>query len=229
MSHLCISTRGISSWRERLAAPDHQWKRRYSAFETAVSWELASKSKSGIPAPVGKLFRDSDYDDPVLIFAVAEHKVELPGGNAASQSDVWGVVKTIQGMLSLTVEAKANEAFGDDVVAKWLAAGKTVESKKNRESRLDYILSNLPPSEFFLQVRYQIVHRCAASVIEAKRFGFQHAAFVVQSFNSPEESFQDYAVFCHALKDSSRSGKNGDNVRGWDFFERWLGRLPTCD
>jgi hypothetical protein len=39
----------------------------------------------------------------------------------------------------------------------------------------------------------------APSIIEAKRFGFQHAAFIVQAFNSPEQSFQDYAVFCHAL------------------------------
>ncbi|SED78272.1 hypothetical protein SAMN05519104_4354 [Rhizobiales bacterium GAS188] len=200
MSKLCISTRGIGSWRERLADPDRQWRRRFSAFETAVSWEFASLGESGIPEPIGRLFRECNYGDPILVLAVAEHKVNLPGGVAASQSDVWAVVKTTAGMLSLTVEGKANEAFGDEIVKKWLVAGKTKESCDNRKSRFEHILSHLPKSDSFLQVRYQLLHRCAASVIEAKRLGFQHAAFVVQAFNTPDERFQDYAVFCQALK-----------------------------
>jgi hypothetical protein len=199
MSHLCISTRGISSWRERLARPDRQWKRGFSAFETAVSWELASKSESGIPEPIGKLLRERDYGDPVLWFAVAEHKVELPGGPAASQCDVWAVVETKAGVLSLTVEAKAKEKFGDKVLEKWLVKGKSERSRQNRKMRFEYVRSHLPPSDSYLQVRYQMLHRCAASVIEAKRLGFQHAAFVVQAFNCPEDSFQDYVVFCKAL------------------------------
>jgi hypothetical protein len=118
---------------------------------------------------------------------------------AASQCDVWAVVKTQVGMLSLTVEAKAKEKFGDEILEKWLAAGTTEKSRTNREIRFKYIRSNLPRSDSFLKVRYQMLHRCAAAVIEAKRLGFQHAAFVVQAFDSPKESFQDYAVFCQAL------------------------------
>jgi hypothetical protein len=56
------------------------------------------------------------------MFAVAEHKVDLPGGIAASQCDVWAVVRTKAGMLSL-VEAKAKEKFGDEILEKWLVAG----------------------------------------------------------------------------------------------------------
>jgi hypothetical protein len=200
MSRLFISTRGIGSWQQRLANPDRQWKRGYSAFETAVSWELASRSKSGLPAPITNLFRNRHYGEPLLLFAVAEHKVDLPGGSAASQSDVWAVVKTLAGMLSLTVEAKANEAFGDEIVENWLAARKTKESIDNRKTRFDYVRSHLPMADSFLSVRYQLLHRCAASVIEANRFGYLHAAFIVQAFNPPEKSFQDYATFCQALK-----------------------------
>src|SRR5712672_1701213 len=199
MSRLCISTRGIGSWRDRLANPDRQWKREFSAFETAVSWELASKNKSGLPDPIGNLFRNSNYGEPLLMFAVAEHKVDLPGGNAASQSDVWAVVRTSSGMLSLTVEAKANETFGDEILESWLVAGKTKDSIDNRTRRFDYVPLHLPISESFLPVRYQLLHRCAASVIEAKRLGFLHAAFVVQAFNAPAKSFDDYSVFCRAL------------------------------
>jgi len=207
MSRLHTATRGLCNWRERLASPDRQWKRGFSAFETAVSWELASTNKSGLPAPIDKLFRENNYDEPILIFAVAEHKVDLPGGTAASQSDVWAVVKTTAGMLSLTVEAKASEAFGDEILERWLVAGKTEESISNRNKRWEYIRSHLPKSDFLPQVRYQMLHRCAASVMEAKQFGFMKAVFVVQAFNTPANSFQDYAVFCQALQVPAARGR----------------------
>jgi hypothetical protein len=207
MNRLCISTRGIGSWRGRLASPDRQWKRRFSAFETAVSWEHACNRASGLPDPLEKLLRKGNFGEPRLIFAVAEHKVELPGGNAASQSDVWAIVNTSRGMLSLTVEAKASEAFGDDILEKWLVAGSTEESRRNREMRFDYVRSHLPKSDSFFLVRYQMLHRCAASVIEAKRLGFQHAGFIVQAFNTPDQSFQDYAIFCKALNMPAARGE----------------------
>jgi hypothetical protein len=115
-------------------------------------------------------------------------------------------------MLSLSVEAKAKEAFGDEALERWLVAGGTDESKSNRKTRWDYVQSYLPRSDSFLQVRYQILHRCAASVIEAKRLGFQHAAFIVQAFNTPEESFQDYAAFCRALKIPGKRGSLATTV-----------------
>jgi hypothetical protein len=194
-----ISTRGIGSWRARLTDPDRQWKRQFSAFEAAVSWEIASKRKSGVPAPIEKLLAGGALRDPLLLFAVAEHKVDLPGGNAASQCDVWAVLKTTAGMLSLTVEAKAGEPFGDETLENWLLAGKTTASRVNREKRFEYIRAHLPLSPSFMKVRYQILHRCAASVMEAKRFGFQQAAFVVQAFDTPDQSFRDYAMFCECL------------------------------
>jgi hypothetical protein len=206
MNRLCIATRGIGSWRERLACPDRQWRRRFSAFETAVSCELASRGKSGVPEPIASLFRQSQYGELLLMFAVAEHKVDLRGSGAASQSDLWAVVKTSSGMLSLTVEAKAKEPFGGDVLEQWLIAGVSQESKRNRKIRWDQVRAHLPKSDSFLQVRYQMLHRCASSVIEAKRLGFQHAAFVVQAFETPEESFQDYVIFCQALKIPAKRG-----------------------
>lgn len=198
-NRLCISTRGAGSWRDRLAQPDTQWKRNFSAFETAVSWELSSSYGSGLPRPIDALFRTAGYDEPVLAIAVAEHKVVLPGGNAASQCDVWAVVHTSAGMVSLAVEAKAKESFGDDILERWLVAGETKNSISNRKQRWDYLREHLPQASSLLQVRYQMLHRCAASVIEARRFGFRHAAFIVQAFDTPNTSFLDYVTFCDAL------------------------------
>ena len=206
MSRLFIGTRGMCSWRDRLASPDRQWKRKFSAFETAASWEHASKSRSGIPTPIEALLGENHYREPVLLFAIAEHKVDLPGGPAASQSDVWAVIATSAGMVSMTVEAKAREAFGNEILEKWLVAGGSEASIANRKKRWDYIRSHLPESDALLQVRYQILHRCAAAVIDAKRLRLRHAAFVVQAFNTPDASFQNYAAFCEALNIPARRG-----------------------
>jgi hypothetical protein len=207
MNRVVSETRGVGSWRDRLASPDRQWKRYCSAFETAVSWETAQESPSGLPAPLEKLLRESSFDDPVLLLAIAEHKVDLPGGVAASQSDVWAVIRTATGLLSLTVEAKAQESFGDEVLEHWLVAGKTARSIQNRRDRWDHVRAHLPESKSLLQIRYQMLHRCAAAVIEARRVGCPHAAFVVQAFETPDISFRDYERFCDALElPASRGG-----------------------
>jgi len=218
MNRLFTATRGIGNWRERLASPDRQWKQKYSAFETAVSWELAGAStESGIPKAIDDLLRKGGYRELRLLFAVAEHKVELPGGNACSQCDVWAAVKTSSGMISLSVEAKAKEPFGDHTLEEWLEGGETARSLVARQARWDYIREHLPVSDSFPCVRYQMLHRCAASVIEAKRMGFQHAAFIVQAFETPETSFADYAVFCRAL---------GFQASRQSLYQTSVGELP---
>ena len=42
MKRLLIETRGSRDWRTRLVDPEIQWKRQYSALETAVAWESAA-------------------------------------------------------------------------------------------------------------------------------------------------------------------------------------------
>jgi hypothetical protein len=233
MSRLLTHTRGLSSWRERLASPDRQWKRGFSAFETAVAWESASASASGLPPPLETLLRKSGFGEPVLLLAVAEHKVDLPGGNAASQSDVWAIINTKAGLLSLTVEAKAREVFGDEILGKWLEAGKTELSIENRKVRWNHIRANLPVADSFHEVRYQILHRCAASVIEAKRLGCPNAAFVVQAFGKPDTddldvNFLAFEVFCAAVRlPAARGSLSTTSVDGISLSIGWID-CPTA-
>jgi len=200
MSRIHVATRGIGNWRERLANPDRQWKRGFSAFETAVAWECASSAESQLPQPIRSVLVKGGFDAPKLLFAVAEHKVPLRGGRTASQCDVWAVVSTSKGMLSLSVEAKANEAFGDETLKKWFE-GTSEQSKANRQERWEHLVQYLPgvPTDSYHSIRYQMLHRCAASVIEAERFDLPHASFVVQAFGSPNGSFQEYMAFCQAI------------------------------
>jgi hypothetical protein len=228
MSQLVTHTRGLCNWRDRLASPDRQWKRKYSAFEAAVAWETASARPSGLPKPIEQVFQDNGICAPVLLLAVAEHKVDLPGGNAASQCDVWAIVKTVRGLLSLTVEAKAGEAFGDEILEKWLGAGKTDLSIKNRKVRWEHVRANLPIGDSFLHVRYQILHRCAAAIIEAKRWGCPNAAFIVQAFDKAElgkadTNFKAYEEFCAALKlPAVRAGLSTTAVDGISLSVGWV-------
>ena len=44
-------------------------------------------------------------------------------------------------------------------------------------------------------VRYQLLHRTAAAVIEARRFGVEYALMLVHSFSQSDEWLADYAAF----------------------------------
>lgn len=215
MNQMYISTRGAGTWRERLASPEKQWKREYSAFETAVSWEWAnnpaSKSISQLPTPIEEVLRNSIYKSPEMLFAVAEHKVPLDGKGGDSQCDVWAVVLSEIGLVSMSVEAKANEPFGqsNESLEKWLTNTVSDTSRANRNNRWKFIEKNLPDakSSTFMGIPYQMLHRCAAAVIEAKRLNISHAVFLVQAFNSPKESFEVYSSFCSVLGHEAKKGK----------------------
>jgi len=206
MSLIHIATRGPSDWRERLADPVKHWQRTASAMETAVSWELATRSKSRLPDSILKLINNSILGDAELLFAVVEHKVPLEGTGGDSQCDVWALVKTLTGTVSLTVEAKAKEPFGDnnETLEKWLASGETNRATANRNKRWEDVKKNLPSRSEngpidYTDVPYQILQRCAAAVIEARRFGLKHAACIIQSFGAPEKSYGHFEKFCHAV------------------------------
>jgi hypothetical protein len=158
-----------------------------------------------------------------LLIGIAEHTVPLPGGHAASQSDVWALISTAAGLLSLTVEAKARESFGDESLDDWLVAGGTESSRNNRKERWVYIREHLPTAKSFGQVKYQILHRCAAAVIEARRLKCTQAAFVVQAFGTPDTGFQDYVAFCEALKvAAARGGLSTTAVDGISLSVGWI-------
>jgi len=158
-----------------------------------------------------ELFRNSIYDEPVLMFAVAEHKVPLAGGPADSQCDVWAFLNTKVGAVSLTIEAKARESFGksNQTLEQWLDAGKSKRARKNRQDRWNDIKQHLPSvgEGGYSQIAYQLLHRCAAAVIEAKRLRLKNAAFVVQAFQSPEKSFDAFSQMCRTMATTAERGQ----------------------
>ncbi|ODA33120.1 DUF6946 family protein [Planctopirus hydrillae] len=227
MSRFNIETRGIDSWRERLADPVTQWVRGYSAFEAAVSWELAAKSASGLPTSISAVLARAGYGESHLLLGVAEHNVSLEGQGHDSQCDLWALLQTSNGMVSLSVEAKANEPFGEghQSLQTWLDSGKSLNSKPNRLKRWQHVQRMLPISGVagYGEVAFQLLHRCATAVIEAERFNLKHAIFIVQAFKSPSTSYNEFVKLCTAIGiDSGKGHLHMTNVGNISLGVAWV-------
>jgi len=194
-----------------LTNPDRQWRRGFSALETAASWENADSRTGWLPERLARVFDGTAYERPELLLAVAEHKVALDGSGGDSQCDVWALLHTPVGTLSMSVEAKAREAFGSghETLQAWLGGGDSQRSLQNRQARWESVRRRLPDvgETAYHQVAYQLLHRCAAAVVEAQRFQLQHAAFVVQAFGSPDESFQEFRRMCQVMGIQAERGR----------------------
>ena len=188
---ILVPTAGLGSWKARLADPEKHWKRGASAYEAAVSWELASQTARGLPTAVADVLdQDEDLRGAELLFALPEHKVPLPGGSRASQNDIWALLRGPRGLISMAVEAKADEAFGDTLES-WKR-----DASPGKDERLRHLYqvlkceTDLPPG-----TRYQLVHRTASALIEADRIGAEYAIMMVQSFRKSSPSISDYVAF----------------------------------
>jgi hypothetical protein len=202
MNKLYVPTSSPTDWQALLVEPEKQWKPGWSAYELAVAWEAAN----GFPGSVAKVLGTAPagvLNGLSFQLGLVEHKVPLPGGTTASQTDLWVLARTANGeTVSLAVEGKVDEKF-DDLVADWLS--RHGEPSEGKRKRLEYLCSllDLDP-ETVLLLRYQLVHRTAAALIEAERFGARHAVMLVHSFSSADSWFGDYAAFATALHADAR-------------------------
>jgi len=179
-------------WRKVI--PKSHWKPEKSACKIASAWE---KSNPNLPTEISDLF-----DAPVeLLIATPEHSTPLKGRGGSSRTDVFALVCKNGEKYALAVEGKVNEPFGDETVKKWLKGGKCPE---NRMKRLNYILCQLGLSyEKVKNLPYQLLHRTACAVIEAKRFGAPCAAMIVHSFSCEQTGFGDFEELLDVMKVNS--------------------------
>jgi hypothetical protein len=97
-------------------------------------------------------------------------------------------------LVSITVEGKVSEPFGP-TVQEW-----RTEASSGKSQRLTFLCEQLGiQSAVPDALRYQLLHRAASAVIEAKRFSATDAVMLVHSFSQSSEWFQDYAAFVSLL------------------------------
>ena len=196
MNRIYAPTAGPESWQQFLAKPDLQWARGYSARTLASSWEAAD----GLPTEIIAILEPA-VGPAELLLALPEHKTALPGGRRESQSDVFALIRSRVGLMAATIEGKVDEAFGP-TVAEWLT-----EASPGKIERLRAIMDLLGVSgDVNGAVRYQLLHRTAAAIIEADRFGATAATMIVHSFSPKRRWHDDYERFARLLGLSGKVG-----------------------
>lgn len=227
MSRVLIPSSGASSWRQLLADPEKHWVRGASAFETAVSWESVRDTERGLPGAIAtSLDEHHELAGAKVLIALPEHKVKLQGRGRPSQNDVWALLKSNAGYVSMAVEGKAGEPFGE-LLEDWLREAS--EGKWARLQHLCGLLGVKHPAENML--RYQLFHRTASALIEAERFGAQAAVMMVQSFRPDPASLADYLSFGAALGVQLAEGRlvAVPRTSGPSLYLGWVSCEPATD
>lgn len=214
-----------------LGSQEQHWKAGRSAHALTVLW---SKS-AGFPRAIqAALTKHPVFKSAVLIDAFLERKVDLGSAGRPSQTDLLAIVGLDQGIATIAVEGKAGEPF-DEYVDVWLR-GKSKsgeEGRKGREHRLERFCETFELSrEAALPLRYQLLHRSACAIYEAKRYRTKVAAFLVHSFSKDPRGFADFSAFLQALGlEPPAQGELVGPIKrdGVSLYAGWIADEPPSD
>ena len=173
-------------WRMLLSEPVKHWKEGHSAMAMAHSWQGAE----GFPAEVQSVLeREVSLRGIRPLLVIPEHQVNLPPDDRRpSQNDAWVLAAADSGLVSIAVEGKVDEPFGQ-TLAEW-----NPDESDGKRERYDYLckLLGISPTG---DIRYQLLHRTASALIEAKRFTAKKAVMLVHSFSQEDRHIADYQNF----------------------------------
>jgi hypothetical protein len=207
----------LDSWQLLLADPVLHWKEGYSAKCLATAWFGAGGPPQTVREVLAKgpdTWKDIEY-----LLCFPEHKVDLPGGSRASQSDIFVLAKARESLISIVVEGKCLEPFGP-TVAEW-----SKESSSGKDIRIDYILDLLQLRGSRVEpIRYQLLHRTASAIIEARRFLCTTAIVLIHIFADSPQSYSDYSAFLNLYGlEATRNGPSGAvRLGSIDLYFAWI-------
>jgi hypothetical protein len=186
MSKFYVPTTSADDWRHLLADPGKQFATGFSAKTLAHCWERAD----GLPNEIA-LMLGPHGENVELLLAIPEYKVPLPGASRGeSQNDIFALARTGDRTFAITVEGKVREPFGE-TLGDWLK-----NASNGKRKRLAFICNllglTLPLPD---HIYYQLLHRTASAVIEARRFKTDAAAMVVHSFSQERMWFKEFVQF----------------------------------
>ena len=174
-----------------LGSPTH-WREDFSAKAIADAWFR------GFPPLVEhtlkKRCETNAFAEVKLIDVFLERKTEPGDGARPSQADALAVLGLANELAIMTVEGKVQEGFGQ-CVSEWL-----VDASSGKRERLTFLAQTLDfdvPNDSAL--RYQLLHRTASAILEAKRYRAKVAAMMVHSFDSHDTGIADFQAFASAM------------------------------
>ena len=209
MTKIYVPSKGPESWKKLLVDPERHWQVGKSAYEIANCWE---KEPDKFPTSIRNVFKKSKYKifrNAKLLFAYPEFKVRLDTARAPSQNDVFALAVSENHIISIAVEGKAGEDF-NEIIDKW----KDTNGKPSgKPDRLEFLRTELGlDKDIPGNIRYQLLHRTASSIIEAKKYNAKHALMIVQNFHSGRPHFDDYSKFADLFGMEEENVENIDSV-----------------
>ena len=207
MSKYFIPANRPEDWASLLAQPSKHWRTGYSAKALAYCWQQAN----GFPAEVKKVFRDSSiplFRNVKMLAAFPEYKVALPGGKRASQSDIFVLAKGDGQLISVTVEGKVDEPFGE-VISEW-----KLNDMGGKKDRLAFLCDQLGVNSTMVDnIHYQLLHRTVSAIIEAQNFNASIALMLVHAFRKTKEKYDEsFRAYCEFLNLFNKRGKGNSIV-----------------
>ena len=174
-----------------LAKREDHWRLGYSAQELAVTWASAGKE---FPNSVRQVLNTApEYLDAKLVDGFFEREVYLGTAGRNSQTDLMVVAGIGMELAVIAVEGKVEESFAE-MVSEW-------NDSIGKQRRLEHLCAtlHLVVTEAG-QLRYQLLHRTASAIYEARRYRSRHALMLVHSFSKTHRWFDDFAAFSRALQ-----------------------------
>ena len=178
-----------------LGKPSHYRESR-SAYCLVDSWANIWGSDNNIPELV-RLTLDTapGLVGADLIEGFLERECSLGDGGRHSQTDLLGLLSVDNKLVVMSVEGKVDETFGKLVVDE-LSKDPT-PMKKARIVKLSALFGL--SAEAAKPLRYQLIHRTASAIFEARRFHARTAVMMVHSFDRKDAGAEDYRRFADAL------------------------------
>lgn len=196
----------ITGWQQwtRPKKPEH-WKPGRSAMELAKAW--FRKPHASPPNEFLKLLQSSERLTGIqLLRGVPELVTSLPERGEGRNHDLWLLAGTKDEQVTICVEAKADEAFGNETVSQYRqSAQKYLESggRTKVPQRIDRMLSIVSgASDDWDCIRYQLLAALCGTVLQAVRDGSSIAVLVVHEFRTAkttaeklEDNEREFAEF----------------------------------
>lgn len=173
-----------------LGKGEEHWKVGRSAHSLCTLWHAAN----GIPASVKTVLQTSPALEGLgLVDGFMERLVDLGDGRQPSQTDLMAVCADQRGLVVMAVEGKVDETFGKHV-------GKWRDGSPTKEARLKRLCTLLGLNiDAVAPLRYQLLHRTASAMLEARRYRTSRAALLVHSFCPLNSGFDDFSQFVRAM------------------------------
>jgi hypothetical protein len=191
----------------------HHWAPDRSAMELAKAW-----FRDTGPSPPEELIQLLHSSNRLaglrFVRGIPELVTSLPERGEGRNHDLWLLGQTNLEKVTICIEAKADEPFGNETVAEYrMSAMKRRESGESTRAleRIAKLLALVPACDSrWDNIRYQLLTAICGTAIQAKHDGSTLAIFVVHEFHTCKtnvdnirKNAKDFEAFMSVINASS--------------------------